>query len=295
MKTSRHVVRITVMQALFEANSRGVSDLDEVFVIYKRVAGEFAPGAEGDVFAEKLIKGVLSKLKDLDTIIERVAPEWPINRIASVDLALLRIALFELLFAKKLQVPGKVAINEAIEIAKSYGGESSGRFINGVLGTVYREIGEDPEMPTKKTVGAVAYAVKDGEIYFLMLHDVFGKWTLSRGSLKNEEDEKDGIRRVLKEEVGLTCDTLDKTGKNSFIAHHPEDGPIHKEANYYLARCPYQDLKLKKSGGLKDARWFSYEEAQEKVMYKDLRPIILESMRKVIDDQAKQALNTTKV
>ena len=78
----------------------------------------------------------------LDKIIEKSAPEWPLDQITIVDRNVLRIGLYELLFADRKEVPPKVAINEAIELAKSFGGESSSKFINGVLGTVYREIGE---------------------------------------------------------------------------------------------------------------------------------------------------------
>ncbi|TFG35144.1 MAG: transcription antitermination factor NusB, partial [Parcubacteria group bacterium] len=85
-----------------------------------------------------------------DKIIEKVAPEWPINQITIIDRNVLRIGLYELLFGNKKEVPSKVAINESIELAKSFGGESSGKFINGVLGTVYKEI-EEREKNKKET------------------------------------------------------------------------------------------------------------------------------------------------
>jgi N utilization substance protein B len=99
------------------------------------------------------MKNIISHKKEIDTIIEKAAPEWPIDQIAIVDRNALRIGLYELLFADKNEVPPKVAINEAIELAKNYGGPNSGKFINGVLGTVYREIGEpgkDDHAPTKE-------------------------------------------------------------------------------------------------------------------------------------------------
>ena len=87
----------------------------------------------------------------IDKIIEKSAPEWPIEQITIVDRNVLRIGLYELLYANKEEVPPKVAINEAIELAKSFGGESSGKFINGVLGTVYKEIGgPENEKPKKE-------------------------------------------------------------------------------------------------------------------------------------------------
>src|SRR5207247_11442413 len=93
-------------------------------------------------FLWRLAKGVLEHIKELDTIIEKAAPEWPIKQIALVDRNVLRLGLYELLYSDRNEVPPKVAINEAIEIAKNYGGENSPKFVNGVLGTVYRQIEE---------------------------------------------------------------------------------------------------------------------------------------------------------
>jgi N utilization substance protein B len=102
---------------------------------------EFGPGLEDTNFIWQLIKGTVEKLAQLDTIIEKAAPEWPIEQITIVDRNVLRLGLYELLFENKTEVPPKVAINEAIELAKTFGGESSGKFINGVLGTIFKEMG----------------------------------------------------------------------------------------------------------------------------------------------------------
>ncbi len=89
-----------------------------------------------------LIDQVLKKHKVIDEIIEKAAPDWPIDKISIIDRNILRIGLTELLFGDRKEVPPKVAINEAIELAKTFGGENSGKFVNGVLGAVYKEIGE---------------------------------------------------------------------------------------------------------------------------------------------------------
>ena len=96
---------------------------------------------EDTSLAWQVITGVVKHLFSIDKIIEKAAPEWPIDQITIVDRNILRIGLYELLYADKEEVPPKVAINEAIELAKSFGGESSGKFVNGVLGTVYKELG----------------------------------------------------------------------------------------------------------------------------------------------------------
>lgn len=117
----------------------GQPDLVEIF---ERNLKEFGPGIDEPEFAWKLLKNIIDHKKELDAIIEKAAPEWPLEQIAIIDRNALRIGLYELLYADRKEVPPKVAINEAIEIAKNYGGPNSGKFINGVLGTVYKEIGE---------------------------------------------------------------------------------------------------------------------------------------------------------
>lgn len=137
---SRHLSRSIAMQSLYEwdvlENKEG--ELDE---IVKRNIAEFGPGLENEgEFVKQIIKGVTEHISDIDKVIERAAPEWPIDQITLIDRNVLRIGLYELMYSKKDEVPPKVAINEAIELAKNFSGESSGKFINGVMGTIYKEL-----------------------------------------------------------------------------------------------------------------------------------------------------------
>ncbi|OGY59548.1 MAG: transcription antitermination factor NusB [Candidatus Colwellbacteria bacterium RIFCSPLOWO2_01_FULL_48_10] len=137
---TRQLGRSVVLQSLYEwdfYNRR--ENLDDVLA---RNLREFAPGFTDMEFVLGLVKGVSSKMSELDKIIETSAPEWPIAKLPLVDRNILRLGLYELMFADRKQVPPRVAINEAIELAKAYGGDSSSKFVNGVLGTVYREMGE---------------------------------------------------------------------------------------------------------------------------------------------------------
>ena len=186
---NRHLSRSVAMQSLFEWDFSG-QDKSKISSIVQRNVEQFAPGLEDSVFVETLINGVIKKQKKIDSVIEKAAPEWPLEQIAAVDRNVLRIGLYELLFGNKKEVPNKVAINEAIELAKTFGGDSSGKFVNGVLGTVYREMGgeeEDEEKEKKpekmieeKLGGAVVYKKYGDDIEFALVHDVFGYWTLSR-------------------------------------------------------------------------------------------------------------------
>lgn len=138
---NRHLARSIVLKSLYEwdFNDEKKRNIEEIVADNIK---EFAPKLKGDEFVEQLIKGILKKQEIIDPIIEKCAPEWPLAQITIVDRNVLRLGVYELMFGNYEEVPPKVAINEAIELAKAYGGESSGKFINGVLGTVYRELGE---------------------------------------------------------------------------------------------------------------------------------------------------------
>lgn len=139
---SRHLSRSIVLQSLYEWDFYGKKP-DKLEGIVMKNIKDFGPGLEDESFIWQLVNGIISKISNLDKIISEAAPEWPLEQITIVDRNVLRIGLYELLFENKEEVPPKVAINEAIELAKTFGGESSGRFVNGVLGTVYKELNSE--------------------------------------------------------------------------------------------------------------------------------------------------------
>ena len=149
---NRHLARSVVLQVLFERDaSEGALSNDYAAARLSDYAKEFGV-RDGDMpFMKELLATTIAKQKEIDEVIVRAAPEWPLEKIAMVERNVLRIGLYELLYADKNEVPPKVAINEAIEVAKNYGGPNSVKFINGVLGTVYREMDENAgEKPIKK-------------------------------------------------------------------------------------------------------------------------------------------------
>jgi N utilization substance protein B len=287
------------MQSLFEWDFRNAQS-KEIADILKKNIEEFGPGLGDDVFMQNLIQGIISKQKDIDSIIEKAAPEWPLDKISIVDRNILRIGLYELLFGDRKEVPPKVSINEAIELAKTFGGETSGKFVNGVLGAIYKEIGEpgkeeqskhknnnhqkEPvdfsKLPVEKLGGAVVYARDENNIIHLALvHDVFGYWTLSKGHIEQNETLLDGTKREIKEETGLSIEIEAELGNNEYIASDPEKGKIRKQVSYFLAKAPFDDVKLEKSGGgLDDVRWFSIEDIPELRIYDDIISIITNSI-----------------
>lgn len=158
MASNRHLGRIVALQTLYELDFRvevEEKNLDKAAVLqrnidrYKEVVGD-------KEFVSTLVEGVLERQEELDSIIQPVAPDWPLNQIARIDKTILRMGVYELMYGK--QVPGKVVINEAVELAKSFGADNSSKFINGVLGTIYKKTEESatksdkdvkPTKPTK--------------------------------------------------------------------------------------------------------------------------------------------------
>jgi len=294
---SRHLARSVVMQSLFEWDFYGSTSSD-VREIVERNAQEFMPGVKDLSFMEELASGVIQKQAKLDEIIERAAPDWPISKIAMVDRNVLRLGLYELLFGDRSQVPPKVAINEAIELAKTYGGENSGRFVNGVLGAVYKELGEPgkedtgekkkdvpyEKMPVQKLGGALVYGEDaDGEMYLALVHDVFGHWTLSKGTLGQGEDLHTGTKREIKEEIGVDIEIKDELGSNEYIANDPEIGKKRKQVTYFLGEAPFEDLTLGSSGGLDDARWFKLADVVNLNIYDDILPIVTKGINLLLN------------
>ncbi|HSE29459.1 MAG TPA: transcription antitermination factor NusB [Candidatus Saccharimonadales bacterium] len=143
MASNRHLGRIIALQTLYEYEFRVDSGdetvaLDEVL---SRNLDRYSEAIEDKSFVEKLTKGVQGAVSKLDALIQPIAPEWPIEQISRIDRTILRMAVFELTQMQDL-VPPKVAINEAVELAKAFGSENSSKFVNGVLGTAYRTLVE---------------------------------------------------------------------------------------------------------------------------------------------------------
>lgn len=291
---NRHLSRSIVLQTLFEWDTSNVPTAETKAILLRNVA-EFGGDNVDTSFMESLLEGVLAKKEDVDLVIEKAAPEWPLERIAPIDRNILRLGLYELLFADHTQVPAKVAINEAIELAKTFGGDSSGRFVNGVLGAVYKELGEPgkdersvkkvkrEELPLEKMGGAIVYCKHDGQYYLALVHDVFGHWTLSKGHIEEDATPQAGIERIVKEELGLTAKVENQIGENEYIASHPEKGKVRKHVWFFLASSAFESLALKKSGGLDDAKWFRLQDIIDLNFYDDMLPIVTEAVQKLLD------------
>lgn len=143
--SNRHLSRTVAMQSLYEWDFNSF-DLNSLSGLIQKNLKEFAPDFDDNGFSLRIAKGVANNLDAINDLITKYAPEWPLDQITIVDRNVLRIGIYELKFSQG-EIPPKVAINEAIELAKSFGGESSGKFINGVLGTIYKVMMEKGDAP----------------------------------------------------------------------------------------------------------------------------------------------------
>lgn len=300
---SRHQSRTIALQSLYEIDFRGI-DHNLFEEVLENNVKEFSQDDVDLVYAKSLLDGILKKQKEIDEIIVKAAPEWPLDKIGTVDRNVLRLGLYELIYADKKEVPAKVAINEAIEVAKFFSGETSGKFVNGVLGAVYRELyGADEEnkkserasktekkvrkelteeekaaLPVQKLVGSIVFAKHEGDIYLALVHDVFGFWTLSKGKIADGEELIDAAKRKVIEELGIDCVYKQTVDTSEYIASHPEFKKIRKQVEYIIAEATFTSLTPKKEGGLKDAAWFKLDVVMDLNLYDDMKPVITKAI-----------------
>ncbi len=290
--STRHIARTLALQTLFELDMKSElgAPQDVIDTIIARNRDEYGEGIKDMTFTKAITTNALSRRITLDDIITRAAPDWPLEKIGMVDRNILRIGLSELLFGDRAQVPPKVAIDEAIELAKTFGGETSGRFVNGVLGAIYKEMGEPEKAQITKSkkdylesgkrellAGAVVCSTHEDKLYVGLVHDVFGYWTLPKGKIEEGENEQEGAEREIQEEIGISITISEKIGENEYIANKPEKGKVVKHVSYFLAHAPYTPLTLEHKehkGGLDNAEWFDAKEVLNLRIYDDIKPLI---------------------
>lgn len=163
--SSRHLSRSIALQTLYEwdffssyVNNKNSPELkavktDEYFEkLLERNIKELASGMQDTAFISELARGTKARKGEIDKIITQATPDWPLSQTTLVDRNVLRLGIYELCYGDQKEVPPKVAINEAIELAKTFGGDSSGKFVNGVLGTIYRDLTEKEKKEEKDKI-----------------------------------------------------------------------------------------------------------------------------------------------
>jgi len=246
-------------------------------------------------FPTALYNGVIKKVSVIDEIIVKAAPQWPIDKIAPVDRNILRLGIFELLFSENKDVPPRVAINESIELAKTFGGPNSFKFISGVLGSIYEASdlkandkgGKKSEevVEHEEKVGAFVYYEEGDIINVLFIHNVFGHWTLPKGGIGEGVTAEDGVLQVIEAKTAIKGVVEHSLGTNAYKSRDPKRGIVEKKITYFVVEAQNPaELHLDESlDGLDKAEFIPVEKIKTLKTYKDMREII-ESGMKIITE-----------
>jgi transcription antitermination protein NusB len=282
---NRHLARTIALQTLFEWDFlKGKKDIKDIF---KYIKEEFAPDFDDQGFSLSLIKNIVSKQKEIDNVITGFAPEWPIDQITTTDRNVLRIGVYELKMDS--EIPPKVAINEAIELAKAFGGESSGKFVNGVLGSIYKEMikqGEKQDLGSQgikeMSAGGMVYRQEEDGYYFCLILDAYDKWTFPKGHVdKGEKEEKAALREIT-EETGLeNLKSEGYLGETEVKVHKPNEKPFRKLIKYYLVATTDLKLIVPNTTELKDVKWYTAKEALDILGYDNAKDIFNTGLEKL--------------
>lgn len=282
---NRHLARTIVLQTLFEwdfNNHQG--NIDDILNFNKK---EFAPEFDDQGFSLNLAKKVLDNQNAIDKLIGKFAPEWPLDQITLVDRNVLRIGIYELKVDN--DIPPKVAINEAIELAKAFGGDASGKFVNGVLGSIYKEMITKGEKQTlvsqgikEVSAGGVIYRQEDDGYYFVLLLDAYGKWTFPKGGLKDNESLEQAVARELSEETGLqNLVVKDFLGETQVKVHKPDEKPYRKLIKYFLVETKEKEIIVPKVSELLDVKWYPKHEVLNTLSYENAKDIFNMALQKL--------------
>lgn len=283
--SNRHLARTIAMQSLFLWDFKGKhnEDLDKII---QGVFFSFAPSFDDHGFVKILVQGVIDNLEEIDKHIIKFAIEWPLDQITIVDRNILRIGIYELLFTD--DIPPKVAINEAIEIAKAYGGDSSGKFVNGVLGAIFKEMPEDkknkPVQKEKKydqmSVGGVIYRKENNDYKFVLILDAYGRWTFPKGKIAHAESEEETVVRELREETGLQkLKVIVYLDEKAVTVNNPNEKPQSKLIKYYLVEAEDNKIKVPDVKELQDVQWFTKDEALDTIGYPNAKDVFSQALR----------------
>ena len=286
--STRHIARTIVLQSLFEWDfNNGQKKIEEIL---KHVKKEFTPEFDDKGFSLELIKKILKNKKEIDSLITKFAPEWPLDQITNIDRNILRIGVYELKLDK--EIPPKVAINEAIELAKAFGGDASSKFINGVLGSIYKKMIEKGEKQSlasqgikEISSGGIIYKKKDDGYYFCLILDAYNKWTFPKGHVEKGESLEETALRELEEETGLNKLKIKKyLGETEIKVHKPNKKSFRKLIKYFLIETKVSKIIIPNTKEIKDVRWFSKKEALDTLGYNNAKEIFNKGLKEIAQE-----------
>jgi len=265
---------MVVLQSLYEWDFDEERDIAEILKRNIENSG-FKVDEE---FCRKIIKGTVEKISEINDLIKKTAPEWPLEQIATIDRSILRIGIYELIY--DAEVPPKAVINEAVELGKEFGGENSGKFINGVLGTIYRASSKYEEENLIISAGGIIYRVENGKNFFIIVKNPYDKWTFPKGKVEEGETWQEAAVREIQEETGITeAEILGEVGEIKFTDKSGEE-VIKKSVHFYLIRTTQVNTIINPEAHIKEIKWVEEGEVLNHLDY----PNLVDLFKKAVED-----------
>jgi transcription antitermination protein NusB len=262
----RHQSRMVILQSLYEWDFDHEQNIEEILKRNIKSSG-FKTDEE---FCLKIAKGVVKNIEKINKTIQKTAPDWPLEQIASIDRSILRLAIFELIFDE--EVPPKAAINEAVELGKEFGGENSGKFVNGVLGTIYRESSRYVEEEDITLSGSIVYLKEDDEVSFLLIKED-GKWTLPKTEVNEGETWQEAAARAVKIKTGLA--------EAEIVEDFGEIKNIEKKGSVTINKKTYLFLIKTGKKDIKQGQWLKSDEVIKSIKDEKLKGVFEKALEKI--------------
>ncbi|MEW6610116.1 MAG: transcription antitermination factor NusB [Patescibacteria group bacterium] len=296
--SNRHLARTIALQSLYQWDFN--HQREDMRTIVQQNLKDFAPSFDDGGFTVSLVNGILSHREDIDPLISRYAPEWPLDQIPPIDRNILRIGIYEL---KTSEIPPKVAINESIELAKTFGGESSSKFVNGVLGNIYKDMesrGErvstpslrnvqtheslDPTSPPQEvSAGGVVFRKDAQGVYqFALIQDAIYRWTFPKGHRESGETLEDTARAEVAEEIGIeNVRIVCPLGKIHITVNTPGKPPVPKVVHYFLMETQEETLHIVPDNEIKGGDWIPQNEVLLLLGYENAKEIFRHALNQL--------------
>ena len=296
MASNRHLGRIVVLQTLYEYEFRSQAQdktVDLAEIIFRNMK-QYEEAIGDKQFVQDLLNGIIERQVELDTKLQPMAPEWPISQIARIDRNVLRMGLYELLYSRET-VPPKVAINEAVELAKAFGSDNSSKFINGVLGTAYKLFVEHfrkyfhrtrrssiQEIVREPTAGGVIFRRNQkNEVEILLIQDSKDRWTIPKGHIEEGETAQETAKREIGEEAGLHDVKIIGWLVKINFRYRRIDRLVLMTTQVFLVKALGDTDAIQKEDWMNGIRWFSFSDALDEIEYEDIGKLILLAMKKI--------------
>ena len=293
----RHQSRELILKTLYNLDVlddlKPYTDINYVIDTMNKIRVIDSVDSKDDLdYSKKILSAIIDRINTINDILTKAAPEWPLDKINIIDRNILRIGIYEIIFANDEGTPPKVAINEAIELAKEYSGQKSFSFVNGVMGTIYKEIFNNKELEqnqqkeNKKEISfieCVPYSLDKNMLYLGFILDKNKKWCFP----KSEEDKNKNIEENILNILNNKFDVIERINEytkltNKSITLSKREGEKIKEnTTFYLIKMDYKIINSPNTDKSISAKWIKSNEIEKLNKQNDIEDIINKTLEKL--------------